>query len=258
MEHKNIITWEQYKVICDKYSHVTSFAYWTKNHKGNEAKELISDNEMDYNNRVKPNIHADVIILGINFGTFGNFHNDKNIEKELDGKTIDERVEHLKKLNYLTNQHGARYGKKALYEAFQNSYVEGAYLTDLFKYDESEDKNDWKAAGIPTKTAVDLERLLKSDTENVIIKHNVEGLYHELYNDVKITHKPIFVLMMGGFLTKFPEIKKVLSDKFDNPAIYNFSHYQRTSQRVDGVNKGWKKQDFVEQAKPIIESIQNL
>lgn len=234
----NTITWENYKKIETKYPHIASFAYWTEEHKGNKAEPLLVANEEEFHEKLEGKLHANVVIVGLNFG-ISNGIEALLLDKE---KNDDEFLEALKEINYMSNQYGGSYGKKALNDSFKGTCVEGAYMTDFFKFN-SDDK-EWKAMGIATKDGSGLKPLLK-DSPELYLK-NIEGLKYELYDIVGIKEDPIFIFL-GSDLNNDREIKRLMTLYFPNSSIYKFSHYQRP---------GFGKKQFKEEADLIISQFE--
>ncbi|RVU55450.1 hypothetical protein [Anaerosphaera multitolerans] len=242
MFNENMLTWKQYENIRDKYSHIASFAYWPKWHKGNKAEPLIVRSEDEFNERLLNKIHCNAVIVGFNYGI-----ND-DIEKIIDDNSLngEQQVTELKKSMYFSNQYGGSYGKKALNEAFKGTFVEGAYMTDLFKFKLSE--KNWEGTGMPTAKGSEFKKRLKEKPEK--IEFNIKGLRYELYNVAEIKQDPIFIFLGEGLFDD--EIMSLINVSFPkyfpNSKIYIFSHYQR---------RGYKKEDFIFEAENLLKRIKS-
>ncbi|MCH4984485.1 hypothetical protein AB4G91_08180 [Macrococcoides goetzii] len=233
MKH-DYLSWEQYKRLKEKYSHVASFAYWSNEHNSKTgATEIIAESEEEFlTKKLGEKLHCDVVFLGKNFGT------TPEIEELVENGNDELVHEYMKKLNYMNNQYGGNYAKKALYPVFKNTYFEGGYLTDLYKFPVGDD--NWDAYGIPSKNMVKFKEKIDYD----FIKRNVEGLAYELRTVIGITKDPVFVLM-----GKFDEmVKKELKVVFKESIIYDFPHYAAR----------YTKNDFIERGESILKDFDNL
>lgn len=213
MYSKNKLTWTGYQNIREKYPHIGSFAYWPDDHKGNKAEPLLVDTEEEFNQKLLGRLHANVVIMGLNFGI--NNEIKDLLDQQLDNEAF---LNGLKKMNNMSNQYGGSYGKKGLNESFKGTFVEGAYMTDFYKFKLAE--KDWQATGIPTKDGS------KLDTTVELAEFNADGLVHELKEVVQIKEDPIFIFL-GQKLSDDQDAKQAILKRFPASKIYTFSHYQR-------------------------------
>lgn len=224
MTKTNIISYEQYKRIKATYPHFASFAYWTEDHKGGKADPILAESYEEFKAKgLEGKLHGNFVLLGMNFGV------PKNLEDKLG--TPLEILETYRQLNYMGNQYGARYMKRILYPSnsmlpsIVGTKLEGAYMTDLFKFDLNEGgTKEWLGCGLPTKESGSLDKRLKKDPE--LYEHNVIGLYHELYNVLGIKEDPDFVFI-GETYSKDILAIEPLRQYFPNSKFYSISHWNR-------------------------------
>ncbi len=236
---ENLIDWEAYNRIRDKYSHVSSFAYWPKDHSGNCAAPLLAESEEEFKQKLEGKIHANVVIVGMNFGV-----NDEISQlMSYDSNTIEDLIVSWKKINNMSNQYGGHYGKKGLNKAFKGTLVQGAYMTDLIKFNTVE--KNWEATGVPSKEQDGIDSIIES-TPN-FLEFNIQGLKSELYDVVGINKDPIFIFLGDKYFND-PKVKRLVNHYFPNSDLYEFSHYARY---------GYTTNEFIAEGKILVEEIVN-
>ncbi|WP_067782731.1 hypothetical protein [Actinomyces vulturis] len=230
MRHQNPVDWEHYKILRERFGHVGSFAYW--NSDTCKVPDCIrADSEEEFlDKNLNEILHADIVFLGKNFGV------NEDIQRVIDKNEPHAILEHYKNNCDLENQYGGKYAKKALYPTLKNTCLEGAYMTDLFKFPLED--SSYLAMGIPSKRLNDISESIT----NKLIDHSINGLSFELRNIIGVKTDPIFVLF-----GQFPSgIEDKLLDKFPGASVYKISHYAR---------KGYSKDQFKNEVNQLIKQI---
>lgn len=217
----NKISYEQYKNIKSKYSHIASFAYWPLLSKG--AEDIIAENEEEFTSKSLNNmLHADSVFLGINLGR------SKEINELIDSGKVRDIVEYYRSINNMSNQYGKKYAYKALMPQIKGTKLEGSYMTDFYKFPlEDNELTGWRAYGMPTSNAADLIKDMKSRGNSYIedlINNNAKGLYYELYQIVGIQKDPNFIIF--GKMPYFEKVLNAILKYFPNSQVVKMPHYQ--------------------------------
>jgi hypothetical protein len=217
----NALSYNDYRNIRGTYGHVGSFAYWPEGFSLKNAEPLLVDSEEAFNAQLRGHLQKGVVILGANYGVraytpANDVHDDQKL-------SVANRAQKLTDYYDLSNQYTGEHAQRAFSKEFathngETSVLSGAYMTDLFKFNEDED-GQWLATGLATKSTTELKAYIEEHPETVAL--NIEGLRHELH-DVLGAGEQIVIVLLGGTVQHY---KKQIQEVFPKALLLNYTHY---------------------------------